>query len=416
MHSKNILHQAVMQAWNAVVITDADLAAGCRVIFVNPAFCEMTGYSQAELLGQSLNRLQGPETDPAVIADMRTAMKDGTYFEGMTRNYRKDGTSYLVRWNLSPVRSADGVITQFVSVQQDITALVMSEERNRLLAAALNSSSDPIHITDAQSRIVFANSAFLQLTEMTLPKLLGKRPDQIRLAEDYEGNSNIKLYRNASGQGVTESGHRRRGDEVLFFMESRSPILNKKGEASHYVTVGKDISRRIKLERSLRISASRDKLTDLYNRDFGQAYLENAHDKAVLGNEQLSVIMCDIDNFKAINDTFGHSTGDKVIRLVADTLKKAVRDEDAVIRWGGEEFLIILNECPLDPASRLAERIRRNVEASALSDIPGVSLSLGVAALSPDETIGHLIDRADVALYESKRNGRNRLSVSRVAA
>ena len=413
MHNEAILHQAVMQAWNAVVITDADLDAGCRVIFVNPAFCAMTGYSEAELLGQSLKRLQGPETDPEVLADLRAALREGTHFEGMTRNYRKDGASYLVRWNISPVRSADGTITQFVSVQQDITAMVLAEERNLLLATALNSASDPIQITDAQGRIVFANTAFLKLVGLSLDQLLGKSAKDVRLAEDYEGNHNIKQYRKAAVDAC--NGGRRRGDEVLYFMESRSPIQDGQGRVSHFITVGKDITRRIKLERTLRISASRDKLTDLYNRDFGQKYLDNAREKASTG-EPLSVILCDIDHFKSINDTFGHSTGDKVIRLVADVLRKTVRSEDAVIRWGGEEFLIVLNECPLDAASRLAERIRSRVEAGADSCLPPVSLSLGVATLTSEEPVGQLIDRADAALYESKRNGRNRLSVSRLAA
>ena len=416
MSSNDTLHQAVMQAWNAVVITDADLSVGGRVLFVNPAFCQMTGYSEGELLGQPLKRLQGPETDPVIVAELRTALREGRFFEGMTRNYRKDGSSYVVRWNISPVRAADGKITQFVSVQQDITALVLSEERNRLLAAALNSSSDPIHITDAKSRIVFANSAFLQLAGQTLADLLGKRPEEVRLEEGYEGNASIKQYRNTAGEALGLPGRRRRGDEILYFMESRSPICESDGAVSHYVVVGKDISRRIKLERTLRISATRDKLTDLFNRDFGQKYIDNAHDKANQGNEQLSVILCDIDHFKSINDTYGHSTGDRAIRMVADALRQAVRDEDAVIRWGGEEFLIVLNDCPLDPASGLAERIRAKVEASTETGLPSMSLSLGVATLAPGETAASLIDRADVALYESKRNGRNRLSVSRLAA
>src|SRR5450756_1339759 len=111
-----LFQAAFTQAWNAIVITDADLAAGCRVQMANPAFCAMTGYSVDELRDRSLKILQGPDTDPAIIDDLRTCLNEARFFDGTTTNYRKDGSSYIVRWNVSPVCDDSGVVTNFVSV------------------------------------------------------------------------------------------------------------------------------------------------------------------------------------------------------------------------------------------------------------------------------------------------------------
>ena len=120
----------------------------------------------------------------------------------------------------------------------------------------------------------------------------------------------------------------------------------------------------------------------------------------------------DIDHFKQVNDRFGHLAGDRVLRDVAHILRSAVRSRDCVIRWGGEEFLVLLEHCEQAPGVLLAERIRHRVEAHHDADVGKVTLSLGLATLKPDETMEQLIARADEALYEAKHGGRNRLSIS----
>ena len=125
LHATDLLQAAVEQAFNAVVITTADLQGdGPHITYCNPAFCQLTGYSAAELQGRSPRLLQGPLTDQRVLQRLRDSLHQGTFFLGSTFNYRKDGSTYLVEWNISPVRDAQGQIQAFVSVQQDITARV----------------------------------------------------------------------------------------------------------------------------------------------------------------------------------------------------------------------------------------------------------------------------------------------------
>ena len=126
----------------------------------------------------------------------------------------------------------------------------------------------------------------------------------------------------------------------------------------------------------------------------------------------LTLVACDIDHFKQVNDRFGHPAGDRVIRAVGNILRQSVRGGDSVVRWGGEEFLVVLDNCDEAPAVALVERMRQRVEAHQDAEVGQVNLSLGVATLGGNETVDELIARADGALYVSKNGGRNRWSVA----
>lgn len=408
-----LFEAAITQAWNAIVITDADVGAGCRVQFANPAFLAMTGYSLDELHGQSLRILQGPKTDPNVIDELRLCLKEARFFEGTTTNYRKDGSSYTVRWSISPVRDDSGRVTNFVSVQQDISAYVQAEHTNRLLARALDATSDPVMLTDANARIIFANTAFAKSTGYTVDEIQGSTPALFKSGKHDETFYAAMRRSLASGRDFRATFINRRRDGTLYHAEqSISPIFDEKGCISHYVSVSKDITKRVEREQALLRAATKDKLTGLHNRHHGEKVLAEAYITARTLEHPLTLVMCDIDHFKQINDRFGHPTGDRILVELAGLLKQAVRSLDAVIRWGGEEFMIVLEDCAQKDAVDLAERIRDRVNAYEDAEVGSLSLSLGLATLAPDEAIDKLIARADSALYDAKRSGRNRLSVA----
>lgn len=405
-----LFYTAIMHSWNAVVITSADPATGYAVQIANPAFCKQTGYAMEELQGRSLRMLQGPETDPAVIERLRASLKEASYFEGTTFNYRKDGSVYLVRWNISPVRDEDGTLTHFVSVQQDISAQHQSELKNMLLGRALDASSDPILLTDIQAKIIFVNHAFTKITGYSVEELIGKTPALL-----HSGKHDPGFY--AALHKALDNGHafratfiNRRHDGSLYHVEqSISPILDEHGRVTHYVSVSKDITERVRREERLQDAASHDKLTRLYNRHHGETALEEAIARSSAEGKPLSLIICDIDHFKKINDRFGHPGGDRVLKETAAIIAHTVRASDVVIRWGGEEFLIVLEDCAEGPAIELAERVRQRVETFLHVDIGAVTLSLGLATRLADESSAELIARADRALYQAKASGRNRL-------
>ena len=194
--------------------------------------------------------------------------------------------------------------------------------------------------------------------------------------------------------------------------QSISPVCDESGQVTHYVSVSKDVSEWVDKERALLDAATRDPLTGLHNRRGGEKILDEAHADARQHGRPLSLLVCDIDHFKRVNDRFGHPAGDRVLRDVACMLRLAVRSRDAVIRWGGEEFVIVLDSCTEARAAELAERIRGRVEAHRDAEVGALTLSIGLATLLTGETAQQLVGRADAALYDAKRGGRNRWSVA----
>jgi len=156
-----------------------------------------------------------------------------------------------------------------------------------------------------------------------------------------------------------------------------------------------------------------DPLTRLANRKYFDQMVERAVAEAKRKDEQLSLLMTDVDHFKAFNDTYGHLTGDQVLRLVAQAVKQNVKGQDIAARYGGEEFAIILPRTALQQALTVADHIRRAVASKELikrstgENLGRVTISTGVAMLHKNDAVQPLIERADACLYAAKRNGRN---------
>jgi diguanylate cyclase len=166
----------------------------------------------------------------------------------------------------------------------------------------------------------------------------------------------------------------------------------------------------------------RDPLTALSNRRYFDTSLERELADAQARGAPLSLVMGDIDNFKKINDLFGHQIGDEILKMFARVLTDNVHSRDTVARYGGEEFAIILPETRLESAKQLTERMRSQVEGMELAvsesgqEIGKVTASFGVAELGPADDADALIQRADAKLYEAKCAGRNRVAADQAAA
>jgi diguanylate cyclase len=166
---------------------------------------------------------------------------------------------------------------------------------------------------------------------------------------------------------------------------------------------------------AIRAESLTDPLTGLGNRKYFDRMIETAVQNALANGEPLSLLLFDIDHFKSFNDTYGHLTGDQVLRLVGMSLKQTIKGQDITARYGGEEFAVLLPNTTLRQALTVADHIRRAVMAKELKkkstgEILGrVTISVGVSILKPNDDRNSLFERADACLYAAKRNGRNRV-------
>ena len=159
--------------------------------------------------------------------------------------------------------------------------------------------------------------------------------------------------------------------------------------------------------------ANIDPLTKLFNRRSMTKYLNDSMDNLKLRGKRFSIILGDIDDFKRVNDTYGHDAGDLVLTSIADIIKKNVRENDYVCRWGGEEILILIND-PLETAVMAAERIRKHIEEETITyngQKINITMTFGLSESIPGYRIEHLIQQADDKLYEGKKSGKNKVVI-----
>jgi diguanylate cyclase len=196
--------------------------------------------------------------------------------------------------------------------------------------------------------------------------------------------------------------------------QMRSAVVNLQGNLANSRQEIDTLKRELE---SARVEALTDPLTGALNRRGFEIHFSRLAESEAARTD-ISLIMIDIDHFKKINDTHGHLFGDKVIRGVVEVLKANVKGKDAIARLGGEEFGILLPETPLSGAHALADKIRQMIEKGRIrrqdgkDEVGGITVSLGVAVLNPDEDTAAFLNRADQALYFSKENGRNRVSIA----
>lgn len=402
-----LLRSTAELSFNSIVITDREH----NIVYANPAFCRMTGYALDELCGQNPRILQGPLTDPQVIEKLRQGLKDRGFFSGSTINYRKNGKPYLLEWTITEISDDAGEPRFFLSVQKDITQLDAEQTTGNLFAKAIDAAYDGIFITDTKGVIVFANQGFEIITGYTPAEVIGHTPSILKSGK-HDQAFYERLWRHLQ-EGLPFRAmviNRHKDGREIHCQQTITAVKKANGTISHYVSIIKDMTNRVFDELKLREQASHDAMTGLLNRRGGELELEVSFIQSKETSSTFCILMADIDNFKAVNDTYGHPRGDEIIKAVADILINNTRKSDKCIRWGGEEFIVLLPFCDLDRAIKIAETIRTELAAMTLADIGGITLSLGATECTSNDTPNTLLERVDHLLYQSKHTGKNRVT------
>ena len=298
------------------------------------------------------------------------------------------------------------------------------ERSESFLNTIFDSFHDPFSIVDRDFRFVRFNDTYARTRNKSSKDLFGKKCHEVlhgrtRICDDCVVE---KTFRSKDPCAKEKLVTLPDGSQAWFEI-STYPIFDQQRNVSHVVEYTRDITYRKKEEeekeeliKTLNHLSTTDSLTGLLNRRALNDMLQHKIEHANRYNSDLSLIICDVDLFKQINDTCGHTAGDRALIAVSDTLKRTLRKADILGRYGGDEFMIILPETPLAGAQSLAEKVRAAVEGLEL-DFPGkkrtgLTLSIGVASCCmPEDNLDTLVSLADAALYRSKEAGRNRVSV-----
>jgi diguanylate cyclase (GGDEF)-like protein/PAS domain S-box-containing protein len=218
------------------------------------------------------------------------------------------------------------------------------------------------------------------------------------------------------GWGVRRDGTRFWGSTVA------TALPDTEGNPSGYVLVTRDLTERKRMEDRLVVLATTDPLTGATNRRAGETCLKESFGAWQRYGKDFAVLMVDIDHFKAVNDRFGHDVGDEVLVAAVHCARSVLREADIVVRWGGEEFLMVLPDTGRDIAAMVAERLRRaiadlRIEGYAQAGGIGATVSIGIGVPHPaDAAAADVVHRADGALYQAKRNGRDRVVIGATVA
>ncbi len=307
----------------------------------------------------------------------------------------------------------DGTLDHYSTVARDITDWKRAQEKNALATEVFENVSEGVMLTDRNQSILYVNPSFTELTGYGAEEVLGARPSMLS-----SGWHNKEFYDrmwseiNHTGKWHGEIWNKKKNGTLYAEELSISAVKDASGEITHYVAIFNDITVRKDLEAKIHYQAQHDILTGLPNRLLLQDRIVQAIQHVQNSNRKAGVLFIDLDRFKRINDSLGHSVGDKLLQAIGERLKQCIRASDTVARIGGDELIVLLpNVLSEDDCKRVAEKIIHVmgkpilIEGNELYVTCSIGISMCPADGSDPDT---LIQKADSAMYRAKMSGRNK--------
>ena len=370
----------------------------------------------AEVLGRTYESFLGL-IHPEDLEDVRETLAELVFDEaGVELEYRllrPFGDEMWVHSRADVYYDDRGNPDRVVGIVQDITAERRAEEELKIKEAAIQSSIDAIVLADPDGRATYVNRSFVRMWRPGVWESKTGWP-LTRLFVSSDEAQGMLAGLKAKGQWVGELTARRSDGRDFIVEVDGSVVRDERGRTICLMLAMADITARKRAEEMLRDQALRDGLTGLYNRRHFQDRLRAEVKSAQRHGYRLSLAMCDLDYFKTVNDTYGHQTGDDVLIGFGRLLMTSIREDDLPVRYGGEEFAVLMPHIGVAEAAVALDRIRRAFQEVEFNGedkgLFSITASFGVAELSETEKDGgKLVEKADQALYQAKESGRNRV-------
>ncbi|MBI1175466.1 MAG: diguanylate cyclase [Sideroxydans sp.] len=395
----------------------ADGAMGFE--YVSPPLCEMLGLEAEDLLRDCTLIFSAAHPDEA-----EDLIRANSHARTTLNPFRWEGRFIVhgqIRWlriSSDPAPLADGG-SLWSGVFNDITESKRVEDalrqQKQFADDIINSLPGIFYMLDVDRRFVRVNRQFLTVTGYAQGEL-----DCMTAGDFFEGEDSVLIAQKTQevfvrGGSSAEAGFLvKSGRKIPYYFTGRRTTIDGQ---FYLVGLGVDITERRKLEQELVRQAKTDPLTGVSNRRHFIEMAEQEILRARRYGKPLSVLMLDLDEFKLINDRYGHQAGDGVLCKVCDIYRLTLRVVDIVGRMGGEEFAILLPETNAEKAVEVAERLRQDIAHTAIpmggDEVLHITASIGICTLGPEgDDIDVLLNRADQAMYQVKRSGRNRVEVA----
>lgn len=398
------------------------------IITVNPALVQMLGYDSAEDLksiGRTTMLYVNPIDRERVFARLEA--------QGFVKNFeyrlrRKDGSEIVVLENSRAVYDDNGKVIAHEGTITDITERKRAEtqvfEEKERAQVTLQSIGDGVITTDANGDIDYINPVAQDLTGWDMRRARGKPVSDIMMLVNEHTRATVEspvIRCLKEGRVITLPKSTvliTKDSEEVPIQDSAAPIRDRIGNVIGSVMVFHDVSKESRMFRQLSYQASHDTLTGLINRREFENRIEGALEY-IRGNaeETHALLYIDLDQFKVVNDTFGHVAGDALLRHASEIIQSKIRVSDVLARLGGDEYGILLERCSDERAIEVAEEIRSAIEGYRFEwqdSFTTIRCSIGVVIVtSENAAVADLMSAADVACYSAKDMGRNQIHLYR---
>lgn len=386
-----------------------------NITTVNSAAVQLLGSPSAEATKQINVFTFGPLIACGISGSLKKSLETGETVVEEAFYTTKWGKNVCLRMHCAPLHNFSGTIIGVQGIIEDFTANKKAQDQLQTYYHVIENSPVAVLISDNKGIVEYINPKYTALTGYTPDDLIGNNADML-----YGNNYASEKYYQELQRVVSEGNvwqqeffNERKNGEGYWENVTVSPVRDENGHIDHYVVLKEDVTKRREEAEKAKYLAYHDSLTGLSNRSLFYDRLMIAVANAARYQIQLAVMFLDLDGFKEINDTYGHDTGDAVLKAVAGQLKTVMRKGDTVARMGGDEFTLIIPEFEnLADVEFVAEKILKSMQQPLTEKRLQVTPSIGIA-LYPQHGTNHetLLVNADRAMYEAKKQGKNRYRI-----
>jgi len=378
-----------------------------NITIMNTLAEDFTGWQAEEAKGKKFGEVfsginsKTQEREPDIVMDILKNFGRKVSIDDIILISRS-GAERFISGTSSAVLTKEGMVSGVVTSFRDITKEYLQEKE---IDSFLNVNMEMLCVIDENTKFHKINKKFESTLGYQIQDLQGK--DFLSFVHEEDVLETMEVIQ-SSVENNTLSGFTNRyqcKDGSYKYIE----WYQQPGAGRFIYSSARDVTEKKMKEEQLLKIAVRDQLTGLYNRHYLDTCLEYEMKKAELEYKPLTLAILDLDHFKRVNDTWGHPIGDELLKLTAETVEKSIRKTDLLVRFGGEEFVIVMPQTDVNAAMVVLEKVRAAIEKTEHSVTGRQTVSIGTAERLNSEIFGEWYKRADSALYSAKEEGRNRV-------